>query len=342
MGGEAQSVPPGIALDALPAGVIVVDGGGTIRYANRFAATLHAWATPSLVGERVDVVLAPMGQLRRGARDEDGRGEVTLRDAKGNVRTMGYSLGACDVGGVHHDVVLYQRIDGMQEIRTQRDRLLQLAAVGDVLPSVLHELRNPLAAVTALVEVLVEEAPEALRLDLHAVLGELRRLGLGLQGIGGLKQSVHGRGAEAIDMAIEEAVKVLAPSARALGVTLRTDVSVMALLPLDRSAVKGLVFNLVRNAIDACRPGDEVVVAAKVVGDEFEMSVSDTGRGMTTEVLARCTELFFTSKINGSGIGLAICRQVVERARGTLSIASEPGAGTTVLARIPLAAPGDP
>lgn len=231
--------------------------------------------------------------------------------------------------------------DGLQEIRTQRDRLLQLAAVGEVLPSVLHELRNPLAAVTTMVEVLVEEAPDGLRQDLHAVLWELRRMGLTLQGIGGLSRQVHGPTPEAIDLAVEEACAVLTPTARALDITLATEVAAMPLVALERAVIKGVVFNLVRNAIDACRPGDRVVVSARVDGDAFELSVRDTGRGMTPAVLARCTELFFTSKANGSGIGLAICRQVAERGRGSLTIASEPGVGTTVCVRIPLVLPGD-
>lgn len=327
------------ALEHLPAPVLVVDGFGVIAYANRAAGQMHGRGAASLVGAPLASVLAPLEQLHRGAREDEGRGEVTLRGGDGAVRTLGYSLASWSEGGAERTVVLHQRIDGIHEIRTQRDRLLQLAAVGDVLPSVLHELRNPLAAVTTMIEVLVEEAPPAMQGDLHAALWELRRIGLGLQGIGGLNRQVHGSAPEAIDHAVEEAVAVLASSARAVGVTLRAAVPPLPLLCLDRAVLKGVVFNLVRNAIDACRPGDEVVVSAEVARDAFELTVRDTGRGMTPEVLARCTELFFTDKPNGSGIGLAICRQVAERACGSLSIASEPGVGTTVLVRVPLPPP---
>lgn len=330
------------ALESLPAGVVVVDAAGVIRYGNRFAARVHGCKAEDLKGTPVGSLLAPLEQLRRANREDDHRGELTRRDGTGAVRTLGYSLSSWrSAQGEDLTAVLFQQIDGLQEIRTQRDRLLQLAAVGEVLPSVLHELRNPLAAVTTMVEVLVEEAPEELQQDLHAVLWELRRIGLGLQGIGGLNQNVHGHAQEAIDHAVEEACAVLTTSARASGVTLRTAVERMPLIALERPVVKGVVFNLVRNAIDACRPGDEVVVEAKIAKGAFELSVRDSGRGMTPEVLTRCTELFFTNKANGSGIGLAICRQVAERGHGALSITSEPGVGTTVLVRIPLVPPGD-
>ncbi len=328
------------ALERLPAPVLVADASGAIVYANRAAAALHRQPPERLTGAPLGAVLAPLDELRAGAGAE-ARGELARRCGDGAPHTLGYALATWRDGGRELTAVLHQPVDGVEEIRTQRDRLLQLAAVGEVLPSVLHELRNPLAAVTTTVELLVEEAPASLQADLHAVLGELRRIGLGLQGIGGLNQRVHGRAHEAIDLAVEEACHVLAPTAAAQGVELRAAVEVMPLLPLDRAVVKGVVFNLVRNAIDACRPGDRVRVAARVDGGDFELAVADTGRGMEPAVLARCRELFFTSKPNGSGVGLAICSQVVERARGSLAIASEPGAGTTVLARIPLAPPGD-
>lgn len=329
------------AMEHLPAGVLVVDAAGVVRYANRFARTFHGPVGDGLEGVAIEGLLAPLEALREGARNRERRGELTHTDGAGQRRALGYSMASWEGDREARTAVLYQQIDGVHEIRTQRDRLLQLAVVGDVLPSILHELRNPLAAVTTTLEVLVEEAPEGLQQDLHAVLWELRRLGLGLQGIGGLNQHAHGAAPEAIDLAVEEACKVLASSARAQGVSLRTAVEAMPLLRLDRAAIKGVVFNLVRNAIDACKGGDEVLVAARVDGDRFELSVRDSGRGMTPDEQARCTELFYTNKPNGSGIGLAICRQVAERGRGSLEITSAPGAGTTVLVRIPLVPPGD-
>ncbi len=330
------------ALELLPAAVVVVDAAGEILYANLHAAALHGVSEGGLAGRSIETILASIETLRRGCTDGDARGELTLAVAADTTQTFGYSLREWSEGDEARIAVLYQNLEGLQEVRTQRDRLLQLAVVGEVLPSVLHELRNPLAAVTTMVEVLVEEAPSSLQQDLHAVLWELRRIGLGLQGIGGLNQHVYCDTPEAIDLAIEEACRVLMSSAAAAGVALRTEVEPMPLLALERAAIKGVVFNLVRNAIDACRAGDEVVVSARESDAAFELSVRDTGRGMTPEELARCTELFFTSKPNGSGIGLAICRRVAERGRGTLTIESQSGVGTNVVVRIPLVPPGDP
>ncbi|MBL8715656.1 MAG: HAMP domain-containing histidine kinase, partial [Myxococcales bacterium] len=200
----------------------------------------------------------------------------------------------------------------------------------------LHELRNPLAAVMTMLELLIEEASGHLQHDLHTILAEVRRLILSLQGIGGFQGQIASGRHQAIDEAIEEAVEILQPTAARRELTLTSEVSTMPLLPLARDAIKGVVFNLVRNAIDACSPGQSIKVRARLTGDGWlELEVSDTGKGMSEEVARHCTELFFTDKESGSGIGLAICRQVAERAHGELSIVSAPGSGTTVTLRVP-------
>jgi signal transduction histidine kinase len=97
-----------------------------------------------------------------------------------------------------------------------------------------------------------------------------------------------------------------------------------------------MMFNLVQNAIQACRTGGKVVVQSKLEDNWLEFSVEDTGQGMTPEVLARCRDLFFTTKVRGSGIGLSLCHQICKDAGGELRIESEPGQGTKITARVPV------
>ncbi len=115
----------------------------------------------------------------------------------------------------------------------------------------------------------------------------------------------------------------------------------MPLLPLDWGVISGVVFNLTRNAIDACRAGDRIVVSSELIprassGATFLLRVADSGPGMTNDVLARCCELFFTNKENGSGVGLALCKQIAESSGGNLNITSSLGTGTTVSIDIPI------
>ena len=214
---------------------------------------------------------------------------------------------------------------------------MQFATLGDALPSILHELRNPLAAVSNSLELLIEEASDEVRQDLAPVLWEIRRMKLTLHGVGGLFGTVHTSRETALDFAIGEACRILTWSAEPRGIRIVTDVPTLPLLPLDWGVVSGVVFNLVKNAIDACTAGDVITVGAELRGDEaFAVKVSDTGPGMPPDVLAHCRQIFYSTKSSGSGIGLALCQRIADVSGGQLEIASAPGAGTTVILTFPL------
>lgn len=217
---------------------------------------------------------------------------------------------------------------------------MQLAAVGEVLPSLLHELRNPIAGVTTALEVLLEDMEDGeLRTTLHALLGELRRAQLTLQGIGtagDCSLSSHGMH-HAIDFAMMDAGRVMEASAREVGVTIRTDIPTLPLLPIDAAPLRGVVFNLLHNAIAATPRGGTIDVIVRLDTSILTVEVRDTGAGMSPETLARCTETFFTTKTRGSGIGLALAKRTVESVGGWLEITSELGRGTSVVLHVPIA-----
>ena len=111
-------------------------------------------------------------------------------------------------------VLLLRDITHTETLRAERDRLVRLAAVGEVLPSILHELKNPLAAVSTTVEVLLEEVGEGpVQEQLHAVLSEVRRMKLTFEGIGLGNQGLRSARYCPVDFAVIEAFRVLAAPA---------------------------------------------------------------------------------------------------------------------------------
>lgn len=328
-------------IDSLHAGALAGGPDGHICDANAGAAQILRIPLDELKRARIDDVLAPLDRLRAsGGPDAGDRVELTVSLRDGQRAVLGCSLS--EVAREHGRgwVLLFQEISAIVELRRRHDRLLQLAAVGDSLPSVLHEIRNPLAAVTSMLEVLVEEAEGSHQEDLHAVLWELRRIVLTLQGIGGLHTDLSAKSHEAVDIAIREACRVMSTTAERRGVNVRCEVPNLPLLPLKAAVLRGIVFNLIRNAIDACGSHGEVTLSAALApdGKGLTVSVQDDGCGMSEEDLARCCDIFYTTKEHGSGIGLPICKQVVERAGGELHIRSARGEGTQVTVLVPIEA----
>jgi signal transduction histidine kinase len=236
-------------------------------------------------------------------------------------------------------VVVFQDITRLEETRLERNRLLQMASVSDVMPAVLHELKNPLAGISAALELLVEDAAARdHQSQLHAILIEVRRLSLTIDGLGRFRHEVRSEQHVAIDVAVREAFALLEPQARSRSIDTLLDVKDMPLLPFEAAALRSVVFNLVTNSLHACTTGSRIELRTWFDRTELalHLTVRDTGSGMSPEVLRRCTELFFTTKPRGSGIGLALCKGVAEAVGGELVVRSTQGSGTMVSMTLPL------
>jgi signal transduction histidine kinase len=361
------------ALAYLPNAALAIDELGIVRLANRAAEQLLKRPAERLVGFAIDDILLvsrvalleacialpsfrppngtlpapsePFGAPRYPGTEEltagsgqFANGELThiVTVGKTSERTLSYAVAHAPSQRGWLMITL-RDVTEWAKLRREHDRLLRLAAAGEVLPSVLHELKNPLAAVTAAVEVLVEEVAEGhVREQLHAVLSEVRRMKLAFEGVGSVGRDLRGRRPAPIDQACREVFRILAPRAESAGAIARCDVPDMPPVLLDPAVVRAILFNLFVNAIHASATGTTIVIHARLSSSGvFELTVADTGTGMTAEVYRRCTELFFTTKRSGSGVGLALCRKTTEEAGGTLEIQSVPGVGTTIVMRVP-------
>ena len=127
------------------------------------------------------------------------------------------------------------------------------------------------------------------------------------------------------------------------GIRARLDLSETRVVMGHAAELREALMNLIFNAVDAMPDGGEIVVGTRQVGDETEVTVSDTGVGMTEEERGHCLEPFFTTKgENGTGLGLAVVYGTVERHGGRISVSSAKGVGTTFTLSFPSVGEQDP
>lgn len=329
-------------LTGLSAGVLVFDQSERVLYANRRTGELLRRDVCQTVGRPLRELLGPAA-AGVSTRETTTPIEFDLELGPTNTRRVHCTVTEgrpTESSGLRYRICMLQDVTLVHELREERDRLLQLGALHTILPSVLHELRNPLAAIESMVEVMVEDAQGQQRQDLYAILTVVRQMGLNLQGVGSVSRDLRSTTYEAIDRAVLDVVRVMTARAQEMRVRLVDDVIAMPLLRFDPSVVRAIVFNLVDNAVKACvgDPDRRHVVTVRLryeQGGGFVLDVIDDGSGMEPHVLSRCREPFFSTKPRGSGIGLALCDRTVERAGGTLKIESSPGQGTHVQVRLP-------
>ncbi|MFT3774990.1 MAG: ATP-binding protein [Minicystis sp.] len=336
------------ALRSLPTALLVVRADGTTLLSNRRACAALERTRAEIEGASVASYLAPIDTLLRLGLHEAGSAKLSVTLPSDRDVTIGFNVSELRQLDALADepayAVILEDITETERLREERDRLLQIATVHEVLPSILHEVKNPLAAIATTAELLVEEAAdENVRSSAHAILHEARRMKLTLQGIGSVGRALRSNRHQAVDHAIREACAVLSARAESLGVRGHCDVADMPLLPLETAVISALVFNLVTNAIQACPSGGEMELSARLEdeGRWLVIAVRDTGVGMTKDVLAHCRELFFTTKARGTGIGLALCQRAVTEAGGEMEIESAPGRGTRITLRIPIETPAE-
>lgn len=335
------------SLNALPTAIMILDTFGHIILTNERAGALLGRRIEECEGQLVGVFLADVQTALERCKDMTGeiRGESMLRLEDGRRRTIGYTICEVDPSTRISDEwrysLVFQDISNLAKLRTERDRLLRLATVGEVMPTILHELRNPIAAITTSVEVALEDMEMGPQQELlYAVLMEARRIDVSLQGLGAADRSLRSEKYSAVDHAIHEAARIVESRATEAGIDFKVDVPSMPLLRLDPAAIRAVVFNLMNNATQFCQRGDSIEVGAHIsklpTGDVLEFFIQDTGCGMSEETLSSCTDLFFSTRRSGSGIGLALCKKVTEEAGGRFHIDSREGEGTRVEISLPI------
>ena len=142
---------------------------------------------------------------------------------------------------------------------------------------------------------------------------------------------------ESINQLVEELAAFVRPVADRQGLTMhvKTDPAV-PMMEIDRALLRQAILNLVKNGQEALSRGGALTISSEALGDAVEIAVADTGPGIAPEVGGRLFEQFFTTKPQGTGLGLYITRQIIEEHGGTLRWESARGAGTTFTASLPI------
>ena len=223
----------------------------------------------------------------------------------------------------------------------------QAQALARLAGGLAHEIKNPLSTMAINLALLqeewerMEESPPRRRSlkrvrTLQAEVGRLE--GILEAFLGFARGGSVNRKPEDLTRIVREVLEFVEPENEAAGIRQHADL--LAGIPLvlcDEVQVKQAVINLLVNARQAMPDGGELLVRSTRVGNDVQLSITDTGVGMTPEQLDRCFEVFWSTKQDGTGLGLAATHRIVEEHGGRMTVLSEVGRGTSFSIYLPLA-----
>jgi two-component system sensor kinase FixL len=347
-------------LDTVPDAMIVIGEDGIVQSFSSAAERLFGYSAAEVIGKNVKMLMpSPYREnhddylrryMRTGERRIIGIGRVVVGERKdGSTFPMELAVGEMRSSDRHfftgfiRDITQRQKSEArLQELQSELVHVSRLTAMGQMASALAHELNQPLLAIVGymkgsrrLLESGAADRSDSLRDAMDKAGDQALRAG---QIIRRLREFV-GRGdserrVESVKKLIEEASALALVGTKDQGVRVRFQFDpAVDLVLVDKVQIQQVLLNLLRNAVEAMQASQRrELVISTAAGDDDNMvavSVADTGSGIAQDLMAQLFQPFVTNKRHGMGVGLSICRTIVEAHGGQITVEPNPDGGTT-------------
>jgi signal transduction histidine kinase len=295
------------------------------RHATEFAATVgltpkHLAAAPLIGGDEV------LGAIELIDKRPEGGAGTSRGFSEGDLKLLTLIAGQAS------------RAFQLARGRHERENQNRLASIGQMLASVLHDLKTPMTIISGYAQLMAQMNDARQR---EAYVDQiLRQFDL----MSGMTREVlaFARGETNVLVRkvylhrfLEDVMTQLEHALAGRNIALGLDAAYTGVAWFDEQAMLRLVHNLARNAADAMPTGGEFRIATRVDADQLVMEFADSGPGIPAELEGRLFELFASAKPGGTGLGLAICKKIVDEHGGNIFCESISGRGTTFRVTLP-------
>jgi len=329
-------------LEALPCGVVLLDNAGSGTILANPAAQKLLWVT----GKTGEALPEPLQQVvRAGFSGDEGTSREeeifieTTRPARWlSVRATHVSFSSKGPA-TRHCLLILQDISAEKDLEREREQARNSLALAEMSSVLAHEIRNPLGAMELFLTLLRSQTslnPEALVWTDHLTAG-VRNLAATVNNVlqfystGSLDMSPI-----AVEPIIMESAEFLEPVAAESSIRLQSRCELNELeINGDPQALRQVILNLCGNALRHSSEGGVVEISARHADGKVRIEVKDSGSGIAPEHLPHIFEAGYSASGRSSGLGLAVCKRIVEAHGGTLGVLHSDSQGTVMYLEIP-------
>ena len=359
-------------LETAPDAIIVIDERGIMESYSPAAERLFGYGAEEALGQNVSILMpSPYRErhdsylrhyLTTGERRIIGIGRVVVgRRKDGSTFPMELAVGEAIVNGRRvftgfiRDLTERQLAESrMQELQSELLHVSRLSDVGQMASALAHELNQPLAAIVNYVQAMRRllhasglPLPPRIIETMDKTVVQAARAGEIIQHLRSfIRKGESERRREDLNKVVEEATALGLVGAKEGGIGVRVELSPDPMpVFIDKVQIQQVVFNLIRNSVEALPASNIRILAVSTArGDDrlAHVAVSDTGPGLAQKVMDQLFQPFVTTKEKGMGLGLSICRSIVEAHGGRLWATPNAPTGVTFQFSLPLAEHDEP
>ena len=329
-------------------GIMIEDENGLVSYANRGLVSMLGWDSAE------DVLHKPWVEFFSIEKDRKVKGMKGVYESQlltRNKQKVPVLVSSTSFYFRDRYVGVLSFIKDISERRQAEESLARsekLAAIAQLTMGISHEIKNPLSVMQAHVDLLTDKREirqlenQKINYSLEVIAEQTRRITATITSLSALSRDTPSKQIRLDASAlIRDVTDMFSPRLEKSAIELKRewDDSAEIWVVADRGQCFQLLTNLMFNAIESMDPGGvlTVALARDTQTRRAHFSVSDTGSGIDSETMKRIFAPFFTTKQQGTGMGLAICQRIAEEHGGALAVFSAPEKGTTVTLKLPLA-----
>ncbi|MFZ5448815.1 MAG: two-component system sensor histidine kinase NtrB [Thermodesulfobacteriota bacterium] len=347
---QKQEINSGIINSATDA-IITINEDHIIVGFNRGAEQMFGYTREEALGQDLTIVIPPpyktehRGYVRRYVATRQARmigKHVRLNALRRNGSEFPMSI-SFSVAEIRDNLYFTGIIRDITEYKEMEERVLQserLAAVGNTVTHIAHEIKNPLQVIGGFARQLLKtpNLDDKATRKLSIIAEEVSHLE---EMVAEMRDFVRRPPAQKrlgqIEAVLREALNLFHDTFEEHRVTVRqVEETSLPQVIFDPRQMRQVFINLFKNALEAMPQGGEITISSRVWENNIEISIADTGEGMPPEVAGNIFQPYFTTKEKGTGLGLAICQSIIREHGGAISVNSVLGQGTAFTIQLPL------